>query len=197
MRRDFVLLVLVLGIAAVAVWLLVGRKTAGPPSLAVSVSANPTAEPRTPSPSLEAKPAGKAPMEPEAAAIAAKEGIATLDDAMLETPGPDQEAYVTERVVELQDLGMEDDPASLETILSELNNRDPSIREAAVQAAVQFGSRDAIPWLQEAAAKTEDPEEKCAILEAIEFLKLPTLSEAMRQAMPSTPDARPGTNSRP
>jgi len=68
-----------------------------------------------------------------------------LDEAVAETPQAKQEAYAAKRVVELQDLGMEDDPASLETILSELANRDPSIREAAVQAAVQFGSRDAIP----------------------------------------------------
>ena len=60
---------------------------------------------------------------------------------MAGTPEAQQEAYIASRVVELQDLAMENDLASLDTILSELNNRDPSIREAAVDAAVQFGSR--------------------------------------------------------
>ena len=83
------------------------------------------------------------------------------------------------------------------TILSELNNRDPSIREAAVDAAVQFGSRDAIPRLMEAAARTDAPEEKSAILEAIEFLKLPTLPEALGQTNQPTADASPDTSSHP
>ena len=197
MRRDLVLLVLVLGIAAVAVWFLTGHKTVGPTHHPASAGVHHTAQPRTPGPSLEAQPPGNALLEPEAAATTAKERSSTLNEAVPETPEAKEEAYVAGRVVELQDLGMEDDPASLETILSELNNRNPSIREAAVQAAVQFGSRDAIPRLQDAAAKADDPEEKADILEAIEFLKLPTLSEALNQATQSTPDASRGTNSQP
>src|ERR1051325_4278405 len=51
-------------------------------------------------------------------------------------------AYVESRTDELMDLAMTDDPASLDTILSELTNRDPDIRKAALQASIQFGSRD-------------------------------------------------------
>ena len=197
MRRDLVLLVLVLGIAAAAVWFLAGHQTVGPTALPASASVEPAAEPRTPSPSLEARPAAKATVAPGAATFAAKERIGTLNEAKREVPEAQQEAHVAERIVVLQDLGMEDDPASLETILSELNNRDPSIREAAVQAAVQFGSRDAIPRLQDAADRADDPEEKSAILEAIEFLKLPTLSEAVKQATQSAPDASSGSRPKP
>src|SRR6266446_5423592 len=64
------------------------------------------------------------------------------------------EAYVAERVAELGDLAMENDAASLDTILSELTNRDPEIRKAALEAAVQFGSRDAIPKLADVAVQT-------------------------------------------
>ncbi len=116
---------------------------------------------------------------------------------MAETPEAQQEAYAARRVVELQDLGMEDDSASLDAILSELNNRDPSIRQAAVEAAVQFGSRDAIPRLTEAAAQTDDPKEKSAIVEAIEFLKLPTLTEALGQQSQPAADASSGASSNP
>jgi len=92
------------------------------------------------------------------------------------------ETYVTERVSELGDLGMADDSASLDTILSELTNRDPEIRKAAVEAAVQFGSRDAIPKLADAALQTDDAHEKAALTDAIEFLKLPSLSEVEAQS---------------
>lgn len=92
-----------------------------------------------------------------------------------------QEAYVEQRISELGDLGMDDDPASLNTILSEVNNRDPRIRKAALDAAIQFGSRDAIPRLTDAAMQTDDPHEKAAIMDAIDYLKLPSLTEVMQQ----------------
>jgi HEAT repeat protein len=104
-----------------------------------------------------------------------------------ETPGEKHEAYVTARIAELMDLGMDDQRSSLDTILSELNNRDPRIREAAVEAAIQFGSRDAIPVLIDAAAQTDDTKEKAALLDAAEFLKLPTLSEVTAQKNQSQP----------
>jgi hypothetical protein len=92
------------------------------------------------------------------------------------------EEYVAARVAELGDLAMEDDAASLETILSELTNRDPEIRKAAREAAVQFGSRDAIPKLADVALQTDDAHEKAALTDAVEFLKLPTLTEFQAQA---------------
>ncbi len=76
---------------------------------------------------------------------------------------------------------MNDDAASLNQILSELANRDPRIRKAALEATIQFGSRDAIPKLTDAATQTDDPREKAAITDAIEFLKLPSLTEVMQQ----------------
>lgn len=99
------------------------------------------------------------------------------------------EAYVADRVNELLALASEDDSASLDTILSELTNRDPRIRHAALEAATQFGSRDAISRLQDAQLQLDDPHEKAAIADAIEFLKLPSLSEAIAQKQ-----AAAGTN---
>ena len=94
-----------------------------------------------------------------------------------DSPQAAHEAYVDARTAELRDLSMDNDSASLEIILSELSNRDPEIREAAREAAVQFGSRDAIPNLAEAAQQTDDATEKAALTEAIEFLKLPSITE--------------------
>ena len=79
------------------------------------------------------------------------------------------------------DLAMADDSDSLNTILSELTNRDPQIRKAALEACVQFGSRDAIPRLSDVVSQTDDPKEKAEIVEAIEFLKLPSATELIAQ----------------
>jgi HEAT repeat protein len=92
---------------------------------------------------------------------------------------------------------MNDDRGSLDTILSELGNRDPEIRKAALEATIQFGSRDAIPKLADAVSQTDDPTEKAALTDAIEFLKLPSLTEIRQQsgksvANAAAPGSKPG-----
>lgn len=84
---------------------------------------------------------------------------------------------VENRASELMDLAMNDDTNSLHTILSELNNPDPEIRQAALDATIQFGSTNAIPGLEAAALWNDNPEEKKQIADAIEFLKLPQLGD--------------------
>jgi HEAT repeat protein len=86
-------------------------------------------------------------------------------------------ADVENRTSELMELGMNDDTNSLHTILSELNNPDPEIRQAALDATIQFGSTNAIPGLEAAALWNDNPEEKKQIADAIEFLKLPQLGD--------------------
>jgi hypothetical protein len=81
------------------------------------------------------------------------------------------EEYISRRTAELMDLAMSDDPGSLHSILSELNNSEAEIRDAAVMAAVQFKSAEAIPALQDAYTRTDEPEEKISIRKAIEFLE--------------------------
>ena len=103
-------------------------------------------------------------------------------EAAPDSPEAKHQAYVEARVAELGDLAMEDDQASLDTILSELTNRDPEIRKAALEASIQFGSRDAIPKLADAASQIDDPKERAAIEEAIAFLKLPSLTEVLAES---------------
>src|SRR5262245_22460414 len=81
--------------------------------------------------------------------------------------------YVETRIAQLQELGYGNDSEALRNILAELNNSDREIRKAAVDATIQFGSREAIPVLSAAAAKAKDRQEKLALQEAIEFLALP------------------------
>ena len=195
MRLKLLTGVLVVGVAAMAAWFWAGPKAAAPSGLAVLPEADQSsnADSSTITPSSGTAPATEAPKESASRVIAAREGTSGSEETGAATPESKQQAYVAKRVVELQDLGMEDDSASLETILSELENGDPSIRQAAVDAAVQFGSRDALPRLRQAAARADDPKEKSAILEAIEFLSLPTLTEALGQKEQSGPDTSLGT----
>lgn len=78
-------------------------------------------------------------------------------------------------VDELEALAMKHDADSLLVILAELTNPDPEIRAAARKATVQFGDRAAAPELRAVAARTEDVDEKRALLEAADFLELPPL----------------------
>jgi hypothetical protein len=88
------------------------------------------------------------------------------------TNSPDVTA---EKVLELQALAMNDDAASLNSILAELANPDPQIRAAAREAAVQFGDAGAATALRAAVEKTDEDAEKIALLEAARFLELPSL----------------------
>lgn len=85
----------------------------------------------------------------------------------------DHADYVLQRRAELIQMGMSDDPAALKTLLSELNNQDPEIRKTALNAVIDFGSKDAIPTLENQLAWTDDLHEKMEIERAIEFLQLP------------------------
>jgi HEAT repeat protein len=93
---------------------------------------------------------------------------------------------IEEQIARLNDLAMEDDTNALNQILAELYSPNPEIRKAALEATVQFSSRDAIPALETAAEHSVDPQEKTAIKEAIEFLKLPSLTEVLQRGGTNT-----------
>ena len=88
----------------------------------------------------------------------------------------------TERAADLSELALRDDPAAVDEIISALADGDAEVRVAAREAAVQSGDRSLIPALQVAASRTEDVREKTALLDAVDFLQLPSLAEA--QATP-------------
>ena len=73
------------------------------------------------------------------------------------------------------------------SILSELTNSEREVRLVAIEATKQFGSRDAIPALKASVAKALDAGEQIALLEAADFLALPTIADADVQ-LPKTPD---------
>jgi len=133
---------------------------------------------------LKQPPAGAAILDPAGAPAANGSALASGAPATNTARTPQQDAAIRARVTQLGQLAMRNDPASLQTILSELTNSTKAVRQAALEATVQYGSRDAIPKLQEVAAATEDQKEKAAMLEAAEFLQLPSLSELGRRLRP-------------
>jgi len=182
MRPKVVIPVLALGAALLLLFVLLGQRLGAPigpfpaQNLAAEAKGKASNQERLPPAAVKTRTDGMAP-EPGAPRPFAGSNVPPTDSAEAR-----HAAYVGARIGELLDLAMNDDPASLESILSELNNPDPEIRKGAVEAAVQFGSRDAIPRLAEARVRTDDPEEKSALAKAIEFLKLPSLTEIANQS---------------
>lgn len=95
------------------------------------------------------------------------------------------------KIEALTDASMQSDAQSFQIIVNALKDERKEVRQAAVDAAIQFGSRDAIPFLEEAAAKIDDPREKIEMLDAIDFLKLPSFSETRPLRTNATPLRKP------
>jgi hypothetical protein len=74
-------------------------------------------------------------------------------------------------------------PASptVDEIATALANPEAETRADACAAAVQSGNRGMIPVLQSAAERAADAREKAALLEAADFLALPTMSEVLAE----------------
>lgn len=92
------------------------------------------------------------------------------------TPEQREEAIDAEKD-RLYQWSMNDDVASLSAILNDLTNSEKEVRLAAIEAAKQFGSSNAIPTLKADAANAQDTEEQIALLQAADFLSLPSLAD--------------------
>ena len=177
MRPKIVLLVLLAGLAGITGIVLLKRQSPPP---APSAQAVPPAAPAI-KPEAVAAPVTPAPA-PAAPALVAVTPAATNPAPVLPVvdaveTNAEHEAAVQAEIDKLQDLQANDDPASLKAILTELTNPDKEVRAAAIEATTQFGDRSAIPVLKDLAATTTDSGEKKALLDAVEFMSLPTMTE--------------------
>ncbi len=82
-----------------------------------------------------------------------------------------------EREAALSDLAGSGEPSALAFLIDELPHAPREQHGKLLQALIDFGSRDAIPELRELAQASEDPEQKAALIEAADYLALPTLKE--------------------
>ena len=87
-----------------------------------------------------------------------------------------QEATNQAEIDQLMDWSRNNDPQSLSNILADLSSPQKDVREAAIEAAKQFGSTNAIPALKAAAMSATDTDEQIEMLQAANFLSLPSIS---------------------
>jgi hypothetical protein len=114
--------------------------------------------------------------EPEAVAVTPVNPPASTAPAPAKTETAEEHRTRVEAEVEqLLEWSMVHEPASLSNILASLTSPEKEIRAAAVEAARQFDSTNAISALKAAANATDDLREKIECLEAAEFLTLPAL----------------------
>ena len=93
----------------------------------------------------------------------------------------DHKEYVKNRFEELMDLARQGGPEANQQILDELKNPDKAIRRAALDALEQANDRSVVPSMQQIADQTDDPDDKQAIQDAIDFINLPSLTEVLQQ----------------
>jgi hypothetical protein len=140
---------------------------------------------------------GVAPISPaNASPVKAVKIHAATPPAFFPAPAPIpedpavHEKYVVQRIKELNDLAMNNDAESRDAILSEVkDNPDRRIRAAALEAAIQFDDRSVVPTLQDIAAQTVDSQEKQNILDAIDYINLPSLTEYVAANPPTSPNS--------
>jgi CheY-like chemotaxis protein len=124
---------------------------------------------------------------PVVTAAPAPAPVVTAAPAPVPAPAPvvkktltpeERQAAIDAETDRLSALAMNDDPQSLSNILADLTSPEKEIRVAAIEAAKQFESTNAIPVLKAAAANAEDNQEAIAMLEAADWLALPSVDFA-------------------
>jgi len=178
MRPKFVIALLLLALLVLGGALVLKRsleRKAAPPTNSLSTA---------PAPAPDSNALAQAPSPVEPALVPATVAANPTNNLT----GEQRQAAIEDEIDRLQQWSANDDPQSLSNILADLNNPEKDIRDAAIEATKQFGSTNAIPALKAAADATDDPHEKVALLEAAEFLSLPSLTDLRAQAPPLTPE---------
>jgi len=178
MRLKIVSLILLAGLASITGILLIKHQGSPPPAAApIAITETKPAAPQTAPAITNVPPPAPAPV------AAAPVATTTLTDEQ-------RQAAIDAETDRLQQWSMNDDPESLSNILADLTNSEKEVRKAAIEAAEQFDSTNAIPVLKNLAANDEDPEEKAALLEAANFLSLPSIFDVGQPATPAERETR-------
>ena len=100
---------------------------------------------------------------------------AVVTSVVATTPDEDHRAAIEKDINKLNEALLDggSDPKLVEAVRERLFHPDSDVRQTAVSTLMHLGDREAIPKLNEALAKTEDPREKVAIMDAIDYLQLP------------------------
>jgi hypothetical protein len=88
-------------------------------------------------------------------------------------------------------------PLAAGLLVGKITHKEPEVRKAAKEALVQLGDTNAIPGMEQAAGLIEDPREKLALMEAIDYLKLPDAMAIDPSMVRTNQDATASVSSRP
>lgn len=155
MSPKIVLIAFAAAIAVVAALVVVrGSRPNPPPSIASEAPATNAA--------VEVAPIDLAP------AVVVTNVVAT-------TPDQDKAMEQDRALEDMKDALLEgsSNPAKVESVRLYLQSADPELRKTAVETMMHLSDRAGIPALKEALAKVEDPREKVAIMDAIDYLETP------------------------
>ena len=168
MRPKIVILILVIGMGLVAVVVLLKGVTGGRPSKDTQVVS--TGEPTNQAPpaAINDQVVQDVQVNPNSSNTAA---IAEQLRA----------AEVENEVNQIQDWQGEADgtnnPSIITALLDKLSNPEAEVRQSALEALKQLNDTNAVPGLEQAAENIKDPREKVAVLDAIDYIKLPSATE--------------------
>ncbi len=138
----------------------------------------------------DAPQAGPAPALPEAnVAVASKPApiaevpavppvAGTVENPLADVPTPDAPASpgIEQSIQRIEAAVVTYEAASLPAIAPYLTDPNPELRTAAREGLLQMGLSEAVPLLREAAGKMKDPREAILLLDAADFLELPSVS---------------------
>ena len=90
-------------------------------------------------------------------------------------------AEVENEVNQIQNLQGEADgtnnPIIITALLDKLSHPEAEVRKAVLDALKQLNDTNAVPGLEQAAENIKDPREKVAVLDTIDYIKLPSATE--------------------
>ena len=84
-------------------------------------------------------------------------------------------------VNQIQDLQGEADgtnnPIIITALLDKLSNPEAEVRQAVLESLKQLNDTNAVPGLEKAAESIKDPREKVAVMDTIDYLKMPSITD--------------------
>jgi len=108
------------------------------------------------------------------------------------------EAIVDKEVSQIQELKGEVDgtnnPIIINALLDKFQSPEHEVRAAALQALRELNDTNAVPGLENVVKNINDPREKVAVLDAIDYIKMPDATANVPPELFTNPASLNGTN---
>ena len=102
--------------------------------------------------------------------------------ALPEDSTADEAMAAKQRILDqIHDAAVAYDPSSIPVIEPFLLHADPEVRAAAINGFIVLGERGAVPIMRAAAAQAPTPQDAMALLQAAEYIDLPSATNIIRK----------------